>query len=203
MKGKPSRQTRIQGFTLVELLVALFVFSLLSGFAYRSINSMISAGDAVEAEMDALASVQKAVQSLERDLRQKAVAVVASTDTEVPTINSDKTQLELTTLPSSRVSDTQALKHIRYSLQDKALVKEVWKNNKPTSEPADDELILLKKVTSLEFSSLDSTAAATTDSWPAYFQISLEHEDLGLIKRSMYFGVKKPELSFNSLTEPK
>ena len=164
---------------------------------------MISAGDAVEAEMDALASVQKAVQSLERDLRQKAVAVVASTETEVVTINSDKTQLELTTLPSSQVNTNQALKRIRYSLQDKTLVKEVWKNNKPTSEPADDALILLKKVTSVEFSSLDPTAATTTDSWPAYFQISLEHEDLGIIKKSVYFGVKKPELSFNSLAEPK
>lgn len=194
---------KTQGFTLVELLVALFVFSLISGFAYTSINTLVKAGDSLEAEMAALASTQKAIQSLERDLRQKAVPVVATTEIEVATISSDKTQLELTTLPSSRVSDTQPLKRIRYSLQDKALIKEVWKNNRPTTEPADDSMILLKNVVSVEFSALDQSAAATTDSWPAYFQIALEHEDLGLIKKSVYFGVKKPDLSFNSLTESK
>ena len=201
LSGKPNRHPLRQGFTLVELLVALFVFSLISAFAYRAINNLISAGSTVEVEMTALANVQRAMQMLERDLRQKAVPVVASNEAETATISEDKTQLELNTLANSRANQDQVSKHIRYSLKDKTLIKEVWTNNRLTSEQPDDVVVLLKNIASVEFSSLDQSAAATTNSWPAYFQIALEHEDLGIIKKSVYFGVKQPEKNFNSLTE--
>ncbi|MFI0398121.1 MAG: type II secretion system protein J [Thiolinea sp.] len=200
LSGKPHRHPLTQGFTLVELLVALFVFSLISAFAYRAINNLISAGSTVEVEMTALANVQRAMQMLERDLRQKAVPVVASNEAETATISEDKTQLELNTLANSRVNKSQVSKYIRYSLKDKALIKEVWVNNKLTSEQPDEVVVLLKNIASVEFSSLDQAAAATTNSWPAYFQIALEHEDLGIIKKSVYFGVKQPEKDFTSLS---
>ena len=195
------RRGKTQGFTLVELLVALFVFSLISGFAYTSINTMVKAGDAIEAEMAALASVQRAIQSLERDLRQKVVPVVATTETESINLSADNTQLTLKLVPSSRTTPNQAIKEIRYSFKGKTLLREVWKNNKPSTEPADEAVVLLKQVVSAEFTALDQAATNTSSAWPAYFQLALEHEALGLIKRTVYFGVKQPELNFSSLSE--
>jgi len=201
LSGKPSRQQSVKGFTLVELLVALFVFSLLSAFAYRAINTMTKTGSAIEAEMTALTNMQKAIQSIERDLRQKSVPVVASATEESLELNSDKTQLELTMLASSQVKQTQAMKHIRYSLKGNELLREVWRDNKSVLEAADDTVVLLKGVKTLEFSALDQASSATSNSWPAYFKIALEHEDLGSINRAIYFGLRKPELNFTTLTE--
>lgn len=199
---KVGRQQKAQGFTLVELLVALFVFSLLSAFAYRAINTMVKTGDAVEAEMTALSNVQRAVQTIERDLRQKAVPVIATTDTEaIDNTNADPSQLELTIIANSATSAKPTLKRIRYSLKDKNLIKETWVNNKASSETPDDVAVLLKNVSKVEFAALDQAAATTSNSWPAYFQLALEQEDLGLVKRTIYFGVNKPDLAFSSLTE--
>lgn len=201
MSRKPLRRKLLTGFTLVELLVALFVFSVISGFAYKAINTLVKSGDVLEAEMNALARVQKTVQSIERDLRQKSVPVLANTETEAINLSPDKTQLELTLIPSSLTTKQQALKHIRYRLVDKSLVREVWRNNKLIEESPDEIVTLLKDVTSVEFVSLDQAAANTTKSWPAYFQIALEHEQLGVLKRIIYFGVNEPERNFSSLTE--
>lgn len=200
MNNKQMRDTA-QGFTLVELLVALFVFSLISGFAYTSINTMVKAGDALEAEMTALAQLQKAMQSFERDLRQKSVPVIASTEAASVNLSPDKTRLELKLVPSSLTTQGPAIKSIRYSLKDKQLLREVWKNNKPSTEQPDEIVVLLKQVAKVEFAALDQTAANTSHAWPAYFQVNLEHEDLGVIKRTIYFGVKQPVLNFSSLSE--
>lgn len=202
---RSNKHNQAQGFTLVELLVALFVFSLISGFAYTSINTMVKAGDAIEAEMTALASLQKAMQSLERDLRQKVVPIVATAEKSAAdlntNLNSDKTQLELRLISSSLGTQSQTNKLIRYRLKDKTLVREVWKNNKLSTEPPDEWGVLVKQVTRIEFASLDLTATPTNNEWPAYFQLTLEHENLGLIKRVVYLGVKQPELNFSSLSE--
>ena len=198
MSLKVKEQKQLQGFTLVELLVALFVFSLISAFAYRAVNTLVKTGDAMEIEMAALTSAQRAIQSMERDLRQKSVQVVASTEAE-PVVTADKTQLDLTLLANSSTTTKQVLKHIRYSLKDKALIRETWNNNKETSAAPDDTSTLLKKVAALEITALDQAASTTSNSWPAYFQVKIEQEDLGLINKIIYFGVKQPDMNFSSL----
>lgn len=199
MSLKVKGQKQLQGFTLVELLVALFVFSLISAFAYRAVNTLVKTGDAMEIEMAALTSAQRAIQSMERDLRQKSVQVVASTEAE-PVVTADKTQLDLTLLANSSTTTKQVLKHIRYSLKDKALIRETWNNNKETSAAPDDTSTLLKKVAALEITALDQAASTTSNSWPAYFQVKIEQEDLGLINKIIYFGVKQPDMNFSSLS---
>lgn len=197
----PSARSLSQGFTLVELLVALFVFSLISAFAYRAVNTLVKTGDAIELEMTALTHTQRAVQIIERDLRQKAVQVVAQLDAESINLTPENQQLDLSLVAHSPAGAKPVLKHIRYRLQDKILMRELWSNNKATSEEPDEVVELLKDITKVEFTALDSAGASTSDAWPAYFRIVLEQDNLGYIERSLYFGVKKPDLTVGSLNE--
>ncbi|MGK7294674.1 MAG: type II secretion system minor pseudopilin GspJ [Candidatus Wenzhouxiangella sp. M2_3B_020] len=58
------------GFTLIEVLVAVFVFSLLAATAYAGLNAMAGAVEAQRARAAELADLQRAVATLDGDLRQ-------------------------------------------------------------------------------------------------------------------------------------
>ena len=61
-----SRSSR--GFTLVELLVALAIFAILSGFAYRSLDAMLQGREALQKESRKWREVAVFVSRIERDL---------------------------------------------------------------------------------------------------------------------------------------
>jgi general secretion pathway protein J len=59
---------RHAGFTLVELLVALGIFAVLSGFAYRALDTMLTSRQALERESRKWRDVTVFVGRIERDL---------------------------------------------------------------------------------------------------------------------------------------
>src|SRR5258706_8809593 len=60
--------SRVRGFTLVELLVALAIFALISGFAYRGLTAMLEGGVALEKESRKWRDVALFVGRVDRDL---------------------------------------------------------------------------------------------------------------------------------------
>ena len=61
-----------QGFTLIEVLVALAVFGVMSLLAYAALGSTLSNADYLTDRMERLQSVQRTVRYLSSDLLQAA-----------------------------------------------------------------------------------------------------------------------------------
>src|SRR4051812_20313935 len=67
-RGRPSPANRPGGFTLVELLVALAIFALLTAFSYRGLNAMLESREALQKESRKWRDVTLAMGRLERDV---------------------------------------------------------------------------------------------------------------------------------------
>lgn len=70
---------RSQGFSLVELMIALAIFALLVTLAYQSVNLLLDAGRRVETPQRELQELQRAMVIIERDLHQLALLRPANT----------------------------------------------------------------------------------------------------------------------------
>lgn len=70
---------RSQGFSLVELMIALAIFALLVTLAYQAVNLLLDAGRRVETPQRELQELQRAMVVIERDLHQLALLRPANT----------------------------------------------------------------------------------------------------------------------------
>jgi len=67
------------GFTLLELLVALAIFALLSVMAYAGLSTVLTANQVLETNMERLTEIQRSVTFLSRDIRQTVDRTIRDT----------------------------------------------------------------------------------------------------------------------------
>ena len=70
MKQNIKHKYTVQGFTLLELLVALSIFSILSVMAYGGLQTVISTKQSTQKSADRIAEVQLVMMRMSNDLRQ-------------------------------------------------------------------------------------------------------------------------------------
>ncbi len=86
----PARLPRRHGFTLIEVLVSLFILALMAGMAWQGVDMVMRSRETVQARMDGLLRLQSVLGQWEADLGQ-------SLDTQqVPGMNFDGATLRLT-----------------------------------------------------------------------------------------------------------
>ena len=124
---------RTIGFTLIEVLVALAVFGVMSMLAYSALGSTLSNADYLTDRMDRLQSIQRAVRHLSTDLLQSAPRPVRNDlgegfDAALLTSLSSEFVLELTHLgwgnPAGLPRGT--LQRVAYRLEEDELVRYHW-----------------------------------------------------------------------------
>lgn len=201
MTGAPVRPVR--GFTLLELLVAIAIFSLLSAMAYTGIKSMISSRDTVDDNMNRLSELQRTALSLGNDLRQASGRGIRDEygDSRPPLMGPPEgsdiegIRLELTRAgyPNPLGATRSHLQRVAYTLEENTLYRLTWSvlDRAPDSLPHRARLLGAINTLSLRFLDSDNN---WHDQWPPFqsqgaaplpkaVEVTLELDDWGDITR--------------------
>ena len=192
-----------RGFTLIEVLVALAVFGVLSLLAYMTLGQTLSNADMLTERMDRLQAVQRTIRHLSNDLMQAAPRPIRRElgETFGPAVVTDLTAefaLEVThggwSNPAGLPRGT--LQRSAYRIEDDELVRYHWTVLDRTFANEPVATILLDEVDSLIFRYMQSDGewseiwpplgtqgAASVRSRPRAVEIVLTLADEGEIRR--------------------
>ncbi len=185
------------GFTLLELLIAMIIFSFMSIMAYSGLINVFKSNKAISSMEDRLKTLKRTMMFFERDMHQLVLrrrhsgyghseyvpALVSGLDAEGV--------LEFTSAGVSNPLDLvrSSLQRVRYVLEDKKLTRLSWKLvDHMDAEPV--SMMLLDNVESFELRFLnkngvwqDNWGASNNKDLPVAVELTLEHSSWGKIKR--------------------
>lgn len=203
-----SRQQRVRygavaGFTLVEVMVAVFIFAIVAVIAMGGYNELVKQSEIASAGANRTRAIQSAMQRMNIDFTSLEPRPVREPlgDSVLPALRSDRRGQSLLELTHSGWSNPagvprSTLQRVAYRLEDDKLLREYWLalDRTMTSEP--ESAVLLEGVKRMELRFMDGNRS-WHDQWPPLgysapdaprvrpiaVEITIELEDWGELKR--------------------
>jgi len=197
-----NQKTDTSGFTLLELLIAIAVFAIMSVMAYGGLSNVISNSTRVEAELEKLRNVQHAMFTITRDLTQITNRSIrdefGNTQPHLTTSNNLDYLIEFTR--NGRRNPAKLLRshliRVAYKLEEKKLSRLFWPqlDRAQGMEPYEDVLldnVILAELRYLddnnewhnEWPPLNNTGNNATVDSPQAIELKLELEGWGELTR--------------------
>lgn len=124
---------RARGFTLIEVLVAIAIFAILSALAYGALGQTISSSEILGERMDRLLAIQRTMQQFDQDFMQLAPRPVRKDlgDNHSPALQADLLSGLAIELTRSGWSNPTALprgtlQRVAYVVEDDELLRYYW-----------------------------------------------------------------------------
>jgi general secretion pathway protein J len=184
---------RQSGVTLLELLVVVAVFAIMSATAYSSLRSSLKAEENFDRSMKELETVQMSLAILQRDIMQLSPRTVrdALGDSEAAIVLFNGQELFFTrggNFSSLKLDQTE-LTRVAWSLRDEQLIRSYWRRLDSTQGDQPLGAPLLSNVSNLQIRVLDQNGIWHLN-WPIAdsgriraLELKLELEDWGEIRR--------------------
>ena len=157
------------GFSLIELLVAVAVFSIMSALAYGGLDSIARTRGELAKQEDAFRDLMRAVNTLDRDLRQVvARPVLGAVGQPLPAFTGSAGGLEFTRLgfANPQAEPRANLERVLYELDDQALKRGSYPvlDRAPNTTP---QITSLRGgISDFRLRYLDSSSNRWFDVWP-------------------------------------
>ena len=121
------------GFTLIEVLVSISIFSILSALAYGALNQSLSTSDKLSEKIDRNQAIQRGVRIIEQDLMQLAKRPIRSEigNTEIGALTTNKVNGYAVEFSrhgwANRIGAKRStLQRVAYSHTDNKLIRYHW-----------------------------------------------------------------------------
>jgi general secretion pathway protein J len=187
-----------EGFTLLELLVALAIFSLIAVMAYGGLETVLNQQSQTEASAERLAVLQKTYLVMQRDIEQAVPRPIRDQfgDVQSPLVGTTQFQLTRGGWDNPVEQPRSTLQRVGYSLEERQLIRYAWTvlDRAQDSEPA--RVPLADDIESMKVRYLDDAgnwqeqwpplqtgqnAAATALDFPRAIEVTLEHARFGTL----------------------
>lgn len=189
-----------RGFTLLELLVALSIFSMLSVMAYGGLQTVITTKQASNKNADRVAEIQLLMMRMSNDLRQSVSRTIRNEYGDfVPAMSSGKGGDESTAWTRAGYRNPAQLRRsnlqrVAYQLEQQKLIRLTW----PVLDRAQDSEVLktevLSGIDSIEWRFMnhdnewlsgwpDEQGNMDISTLPKAVEITFELADWGKVKR--------------------
>ena len=149
---------KIPGFTLLEILIALFIFTIVSAILAGALHSIFTTQAAVEKRVQSLTELQIALLVMSRDIEQTIDRPISLSDHSKQGFIGSSSVLVFThagQVNPFAIANRSTLQRVRYELEEGNLVRVTWPMLDRIKDNA-DKRILLKNVAELNFQYLDS-----------------------------------------------
>lgn len=142
-----------KGFTLIEVLIALFILAIISVIATAGLRSVINLQRGTRADLAQLQQLQIAMSLIERDLSQVIDRPITNSQGQIkPPIRGTSTQVSFTRAGFSNpnmVFKRSSLQRVRYYLAGDKLVRATWTHIDAAPKTRPDLKVLLTQVKQL------------------------------------------------------
>ncbi len=195
------QQTKQQGFTLLELMIASIIFAIMAVMAYGGLDNVISNSQSSKQSLQRLQQIQQSVSILNRDFRQIVARPIrdefGNTQSYLTAGNNIDTLVEFTR--GGRVNPGGLLRstllRVAYQFDDETLVRLQWPHLDRTQEMEPKKTILIDKLEEFTIRFLDdksewqeqwpplNAVPGATAPHPLAIEILLQLKDWGEIRR--------------------
>jgi general secretion pathway protein J len=168
-----SSKHRLHGFTLLELLVAVAVFAILSAMAYGGLRNVIDNSQQTETSMQRLQQVQLAMLKISRDFTQLSQRKIrdeyGNTSGYIETGEGDDVFIEFSRGGRRNPAEMlrSHLQRVAYKLEDNTLSRLHWPHLDRTQEMEPYENALLENVENASIRFLDDKNEWHNE-WPPF-----------------------------------
>ncbi len=189
---------RTKGFTLLELIIAIAIFALISAMTYPSMIQILDLGNQAQQQADRLTELQKAMTIIARDVRQivdRPVRDSFGSEEKAVVGGTGSTAVLAFSRSGWRNPVGMARPHLQrvaYLLADETLIRQSWYVLDRASDTLASEQPLMGEVKAVEVRFMDD-AGKWQDFWPPVdptkpplpqaIGIAVELEDWGRINR--------------------
>jgi len=161
------RFTNHEGFTLLELLVALAIFSLIAVMAYGGLETVLKQQAGTEENAKSLAALQKTYLVMQRDIEQAVPRAIRDEfgDEQAPLIGTTLFQLTRGGWNNPANQPRSTLQRVGYSLEDRQLIRYAWRVLDRAQDSAPTRQPLAADIESMQVRYLDE-AGNWQEQWP-------------------------------------
>lgn len=204
-KERSGRREKHVGFTLLEILIALFVFTILSMIMAAGLHSVTTSQSATEKRAARLAELQIAFTILSRDFEQAINRPITGVNGLEPAFSGMPKNIVFThgglANPFGQLTRS-TLQRTQYTLENNTLVRLTWPVLDHTTKINPDKRILLDQVSDVRFDFLDNknnfiprwpSTNQQQSALPKAVRITITLRDFGKISQLYIIPVQTPE----------